>query len=277
MGSHLVQVLEVVLVASALAEEPFECPGHDDGWLYPDLDNCQCFWDCANGSPVNRCCGPGTLFDDANHICNYPWAVECGDRPMPGSTRPPPPTKPTEPPTEPTTAKTTTTTPPPCTDDASCNTDVSGICDVTNFPYLECSYCDEGECVPGCGSDDQCPDGYHCAADHMCRGDSGKVPLRSISLQTAVGCTNCTIEGVVVTLLGERNALYPDGVPCTTSVLDHLDTVDFAVNYTRVTFDGTLGGEEDEYEKNMMGSCYEAPLNGQLAGGSLSWVGNTDH
>ena len=65
------------------------------------------------------------------------------------------------------------------------------------------------------------------------------MPLRSISLQTAVGCTNCTIEGVVVTLLGEkythklhddytsgeRNALYPDGVPCTTSVLDHLDTV----------------------------------------------------
>jgi len=110
----------------------------------------------------------------------------------------------------------------------------------------------------------------------MCRGDSGKVPLRSISLQTAVGCTNCTIEGVVVTLLGEKNGMYPDGVPCTTSVLDHLDTVDFAVNYTRVTFDGTLGGEEDEYEKNMMGSCYQAPLNGQLAGGTLSWVGNTD-
>ena len=62
-------------------------------------------------------------------------------------------------------------------------------------------------------------------------------------------------------------------MPCTTSVLDHLDTVgllrllaryllslsqvDFAVNYTRVTFDGTLGGEEDEYERNMMGSCYQ--------------------
>jgi len=61
----------------------------------------------------------------------------------------------------------------------------------------------------------------------------------------------------VVTLLGERNGLYPDGVPCTTSVLDHLDTVDFAVNFTRVTFDGTIGGEEDEYEKNMMGSCYQ--------------------
>merc|ERR1719151_14994 len=91
MGSRVVQVLILLLVAIAWAEEPFECPGHDDGWLYPDLDNCQCFWDCANGSPVNRCCGPGTLFDDANHICNYPWAVECGDRPMPGSTRPPPP------------------------------------------------------------------------------------------------------------------------------------------------------------------------------------------
>ena len=29
------------------------------------------------------------------------------------------------------------------------------------------------------------------------------------------------------------------------------------MNYTRVTFDGTLGGEEDEYERNMMGSCYQ--------------------
>ena len=36
-----------------------------------------------------------------------------------------------------------------------------------------------------------------------------------------------------------------------------LSQVDFAVNYTRVTFDGTLGGEEDEYERNMMGSCYQ--------------------
>merc|ERR1719239_422482 len=36
------------------------------------------------------------------------------------------------------------------------------------------------------------------------------------------------------------------------------------------------GGEEDEYEKNMMGSCYQAPLNGQLAGGTLSWMGNPD-
>ena len=27
---------------------------HDDGWLYPDPDNCQCFWDCANGSPFRR-------------------------------------------------------------------------------------------------------------------------------------------------------------------------------------------------------------------------------
>ena len=27
---------------------------------------------------------------------------------------------------------------------------------------------------PGCGSDEQCPGGYHCT-DHMCRGDSGKV------------------------------------------------------------------------------------------------------
>ena len=36
---------------------------------------------------ISRCCGPGTLFDDVNHICNFPWVVNCGDRPMPGSTR----------------------------------------------------------------------------------------------------------------------------------------------------------------------------------------------
>ena len=42
-----------------------------------------------------------------------------------------------------------------------------------------------------------------------------------------------------------------------TRYLLSLSQVDFAVNYTRVTFDGTLGGEEDEYERNMMGSCYQ--------------------
>merc|ERR1712107_20718 len=40
---------------------------------------------------------------------------------------------------------TTTTTIPPCIDDMSCGIDGQpGICDVNNFPYTECSYCDEG-------------------------------------------------------------------------------------------------------------------------------------
>ena len=39
--------------------------------------------------------------------------------------------------------------------------------------------CNVEATVAGCGSDDQCPDGYHCAADHMCRGDSGKVKTKS--------------------------------------------------------------------------------------------------
>merc|ERR1712004_850000 len=69
----------IVLEKSCLLEH-----SHDDGWLYPDLDNCQCFWDCANGSPFYRCCGPGTLFDDwvAGGVCvdwvsdNFAWWCE---------------------------------------------------------------------------------------------------------------------------------------------------------------------------------------------------------
>merc|ERR1712004_249794 len=69
-SSSMCQVMVFLLFAAVGAQGPFECPGHDDGWLYPDLDNCQCFWDCANGSPFYRCCGPGTLFDDVNHNNN---------------------------------------------------------------------------------------------------------------------------------------------------------------------------------------------------------------
>merc|ERR1712218_323361 len=68
------------------SEGPFECPG--DG-LFADPDNCQMFYDCANGRPFHEACPSGTLFDDRLLICNFEDQVNCGDRPMPGSTRPP--------------------------------------------------------------------------------------------------------------------------------------------------------------------------------------------
>jgi len=64
----------------------FECPG--DG-LWPDPDNCQLFYDCANDHPFLESCPSGTLYDPELQSCNYADQVDCGDRPLPGSTRPP--------------------------------------------------------------------------------------------------------------------------------------------------------------------------------------------
>merc|ERR1719244_1680996 len=67
----------------------FECSGWGGEHLYPDEDNCQCYWDCANHIPYHRCCGPGTMYDPVNMDCDFTDFVDCGDRPLPGSTRPP--------------------------------------------------------------------------------------------------------------------------------------------------------------------------------------------
>merc|ERR550519_1159165 len=62
----------------------FDCPGSG---LYPDDDNCQCFYDCANGTPFHMCCPQGTLYDTVHMVCDFDYHVNCGDRPGPGSTR----------------------------------------------------------------------------------------------------------------------------------------------------------------------------------------------
>merc|ERR1712088_1193665 len=75
-------------------------------------DNCQCYWDCAHMAPFHMCCGQDTLFNAQFLVCDFDFAVDCGDRPMPGSTRPPAPTttKRTTTPTTPSTTTITTTT-----------------------------------------------------------------------------------------------------------------------------------------------------------------------
>lgn len=105
----------------------------------------------------------------------------------------------------------------------------------------------------------------------MCRAPEGKVLIESVNIQTKDGCSDCANEGIVLTLNGEKNGDYPDGVPCGTGVLNHASTTDFDGGWAR--FDGTLSGTPDEDEIRMMGGCYEAPLNSRLNGGQLLWQG----
>jgi len=112
-------------LAALDTRDPYDCPDGDG--IHPDPENCQCFYDCANDVPYHECCSAGTMFDATTGTCNFDDQVECGDRPMPGSTRPPTqsptpshptdPTKPTDPtqPTQPTDGSTAPTQPTPGT------------------------------------------------------------------------------------------------------------------------------------------------------------------
>merc|ERR1711997_1142293 len=99
-----------------------------------------------------------------------------------------------------------------CTDDAFCNEGVSNICDIENSPYTTCFYCEDGECKPGCVTDANCPSSYACE-DHICKPPQGKVLIQSITVMTRTGCSDCSKEGVTLSLLGEKSANAPDGVP----------------------------------------------------------------
>ena len=55
-------------------------------------------------------------------------------------------------------------------------------------------------------------------------------------------------------LQGEKNGEYPDGIPCTTGILDHVGVTDYGGNFNSwVTFDGNNSQEDD----NMMSSCHK--------------------
>ena len=146
---------------------------------------------------------------------------------------------------------------PPCEDNSYCEL---GPCDTQyGFNYTTCSFCLYGECQPGCQSDQSCPSGYVCDEDsHECEAVSGKGLLGSINFRTSVPCSICNPEGVSAQLLAEKNALFPDGFPCNTSLLDHADTFDYGGSFGSWTsFDGTLNGSYSQEEVSMMGSCYE--------------------
>jgi len=109
-------------------------------------------------------------------------------------------------------------------------------------------------------------------ANHECTAQPGKVLVDSIKIYTT-SCTGCSAaaEGVVVNLLGEKNGANLDGVPCHTNKMDHAGSTDFGPGSAE--FNGRRNGVEDQEEKNMMGGCYEGPLNSRINGGSVTWKG----
>ena len=67
---------------------------------------------------------------------------------------------------------------------------------------------------------------------------------------------------MTLSLLGEKNGHYLDGVPCATRTLDHSGSTDYdGSNGSRARFDGTLGGAENDAERTMMGGCYQVGPN----------------
>merc|ERR1719175_494443 len=68
-----------------------------------------------------------------------------------------------------------------------------------------------------------------------------------------------------------KNGPNLNGVPCATNKMDHAGSTDFGPGSAE--FNGRRNGQEDPAEKNMMGGCYEGPLNAQVNGGSVSWEG----
>merc|ERR1719244_338774 len=100
----LVVVLQGFTIALCSIEgvevnDEFVCPGPG---IWPNPNNCQCFFNCANDVAFPFCCADGELFDIEFHDCNYASLVDCGDRPIPATTT-----------AEPTTTDPDATTTPP--------------------------------------------------------------------------------------------------------------------------------------------------------------------
>ena len=119
----------------------------------------------------------------------------------------------------------------------------------------------------GCVTDANCPSDYKCSQDHICGAPPGKVLIQSITVRTKTGCSDCSKEGVTLSLRGEKNANAVDGVPCSTKTLDHSGTTDYdGSNGSAARFDGTLNGAENDAERTMMGGCYQVGPIQALAG-----------
>lgn len=60
---------------------PFKCPEHNG--FFPDLEQCDLYYECVDNIPDAKLCPDGLLFEDHNpnqEKCDYPFNVKCGTR-----------------------------------------------------------------------------------------------------------------------------------------------------------------------------------------------------
>lgn len=153
---------------------------------------------------------------------------------------------------------------PECSEDTDCTP--NEICDVQNIPeYLNCQYCEDGHCKPGCIDNTHCPTGYECS-NRICDQTAGKTLLKSIKIHTA-SCSGCSNEGLTVTLHGTQAVVSK--VQCTTNTLDHNGELDFATGGSSVFNKKiTLG------LYNPDGGCLNAPLDAVISDSTFKWEGS---
>jgi len=150
---------------------------------------------------------------------------------------------------------------PECTKDEDCK---NGECDTENTPdYLDCEYCDNNNCVPGCRSGEYCPSGYQCSA-HICSANIGKTLLKSVKI-TSRSCSGCSSEGLKLILNGRLNVASP--IQCKTNNLDHTGETDFDAGDAVFDDKLTLGLFENG------GGCLNAPLDGDISDSRWEWKG----
>jgi len=77
--------LSLALASCAFAQDaagpPFRCP--EKNGFFPDLEQCDKYYECVADIPEEKFCPDGLLFDatDPNsELCDYPFNVDCGDR-----------------------------------------------------------------------------------------------------------------------------------------------------------------------------------------------------
>jgi len=165
---------------------------------------------------------------------------------------------------------------PICSDDFNCipgcksDEGCPGFDATCNLDYSNCNYCNittnakSGDCAPGCVDDKNCDGSKVCNGFHECSEAGSTKNLRQIVLNTAT-CKNCegTAKevGPVVYLQGGDS--MSGMTECKTFSLDHADRVDFA--------DGTQAVFVDITDKDVLGTCYRANLQGEVTGGTITW------
>ncbi|XP_060526168.1 protein obstructor-E-like isoform X2 [Cylas formicarius] len=71
----------VLLFLAVVANAQFKCPNKDG--QYEDSRQCDKYYDCTDGIPVEKLCPDGLVFDPLirkRNKCDQPFNVDCGDR-----------------------------------------------------------------------------------------------------------------------------------------------------------------------------------------------------